>query len=147
VYDKQRRWFSEVIKVFGGASYYEIFSRAGDNPPDTLAATPSAGATVSVAAISNILASSPTGLVRLVFRVKTNRFFSDGDTKLNGYSSLGRGAAQVDDVTIDRGSGPELIGDFETPQQGGVNAIDNRFPLPAALAVTDVWRSTGKPAP
>jgi len=147
VYDKQRRWFSEVIQVFGGASYYEIFARAGDNPLDTLAATPSASATVPAASIANILASSPTGVVRLVFRVKTNRFFSDGDSKANGYSSLGRGAAQVDDVTIDRGSGPELIGDFETPQQGGVNAIDNRFPLPAGLAVTDVWRSTGKPAP
>src|SRR5215813_64343 len=36
VYDKQRRWFSEVIKIFGGASYYEIFAAAGDNPADTL---------------------------------------------------------------------------------------------------------------
>jgi hypothetical protein len=26
VYDKQRRWFSEVIKIFGaGANYFEIF--------------------------------------------------------------------------------------------------------------------------
>jgi hypothetical protein len=148
VYDPQRRWFSEVIKIFGpGAAHYEIFQRAGNNPADTLSATPSASVTVPAALVSNILAASPDGLVRLVFRVKTNRGFSDVDSKSSGYSSLGRGAAQVDDVTIDRGSGPELIGGFETPQQGGVHAIDNRFPLPPGLAVTDVWRSTGKPAP
>jgi len=51
----------------------------------------------------------------------------------------------LDDVTIDTGSGPSVIGNFEKPEQGGVNAIDNRFPLPAGLAVTDVWRTTGKP--
>jgi hypothetical protein len=45
VYDKQRRWFSEVIKTFGGgANYFEIFARAGNNPADTLDATPSSGA-------------------------------------------------------------------------------------------------------
>jgi hypothetical protein len=38
-----------------------------------------------------------------------------------------------------------VLGDFETPEQGGVNAIDNRFPLPEGLAATDVWRTTGKP--
>ena len=30
-------------------------------------------------------------------------------------------------------------------EQGGANAIDNRFPLPPALTVNDVWRTTGKP--
>src|SRR5207244_5323726 len=44
VYDKQRRWFSEVLKVFGaGNNYFEIFQAAGNNPADTLGATPSAG--------------------------------------------------------------------------------------------------------
>ena len=42
VYDKQRRWFSEVIKVFGaGNNYYEIFAAAGNSPADTATATPS----------------------------------------------------------------------------------------------------------
>jgi hypothetical protein len=54
---------------------------------------------------------------------------------------------QVDNVTIDKGAGPVVFGDFETPQQGGVNAIDNRFPLPPALQVTDVWRTTAKAPP
>src|SRR6185436_5628443 len=51
VYDKQRRWFSEVINVFyPGAKYFEIFKATGDNPADTLAATPSSGPIVIPAA-------------------------------------------------------------------------------------------------
>ena len=146
IYDKQRRWFSEVIKIFGpGATYYELFNRAGNDPPDTLDVTPLASVTVPGSLIDNIRAISPSGLVRLVFRVKTNRAFSDSDSRSSGYTSRGWGAVLLDDVLIDRGAGPELIGDFETPQQGGVHAIDNRFPLPPALAETDVWRSSGKP--
>jgi hypothetical protein len=147
VYDKQRRWFSEVLRIFDGAPYYEIFQRAGNNPADTLAATPSSGPIVVPAAqVSSILNTSGNpGQVRLVFRVKTNRGFSDADAGASGYNSGARGAVQVDDVTIDNGAGPVVIGDFETPEQGGVNAIDNRFPLPPGLATTDVWRSTGKP--
>src|SRR5436190_227212 len=150
VYDKQRRWFSEVLKTFGpGANYYEIFQKAGDNPADTLAATPTPSSgpiVIPAATISNVL-GGVAGRVRLVFRVKTNRGFSDGDNRNSGYTSFGRGAVEVDNVTIDKGAGPVVIGDFETPQQGGVNAIDNRFPLPPALQITDVWRATAKAPP
>jgi hypothetical protein len=84
--------------------------------------------------------------VRLVFRCKTNRGFADSDARTSGYTSAGRGAVQIDDVTITKAAGsPTNIGDFEVAEQGGVNAIDNRFPLPGGTAVTDVWRSTGKP--
>jgi hypothetical protein len=147
VYDKQRRWFSEVLKIFGaGANYFEIFKTAGDNPADTLAATPTPSSgpiVVPAATISSVLGGAP-GRVRLVFRCKTNRFFSDETARNDGYNSAGRGAVQVDDVTIDKGAGAQVIGDFETPQQGGVNAIDNRFPLPPGLQVTDVWRTSAK---
>jgi hypothetical protein len=146
VYDKRRRWFSEVLKVFGsGANYFEIFRTAGDNPADTLAATPSSGPIVIPAAtISAVLGGVP-GNVRLVFRCKTNRGFADSDSRSSGYNSAGRGAVLLDDVTIDKGAGVQVIGDFETAEQGGLNAIDNRFPLPPGLTSTDVWRSTGKP--
>ena len=81
VYDKQRRWFSEVIRVFGvGTRYFEIFQTTGNNPADTLAATPTAGPIVIPAAtIGNVLGAT-NGIVRLVFRVKTNRGFADSDT-------------------------------------------------------------------
>ena len=148
VYDKQRRWFSEVLKLFGaGNNYLEIFQAAGNNPADTLSATPTAGPIVVPAATISTILGASSGNVRLVFRCKTNRGFADSDASSSGYSSFGYGAVQVDDVTIDKGAGPVVLGDFETPEQGGVNAIDNRFPLPPALGVTDVWRSTGKPPP
>src|SRR5262249_34769025 len=147
VYDKQRRWFSEVLKVFGtGNNYFEIFSATGNNPADTLGATPTAGPiVVPTAQISTIL-GGVAGNVRLVFRCKTNRGFSDSDSRNSGYSSNGYGAVQVDDVTISiNGGANNVIGDFEGAEQGGVNQIDNRFPVPLPLTNNDVWRSTGKP--
>jgi hypothetical protein len=148
VYDKQRRWFSEVLKTFGpGANYFEIFQTTGNNPADTLGATPTAGPIVVPAAKISTILGGVNGNVRLAFRCKTNRGFADSDTRNSGYSSFGYGAVQIDDVTIDKGAGATNIGDFETPEQGGVNAIDNRFPLPVGLTTTDVWRSTGKPPP
>ena len=148
VYDKQRRWFSEVLKVFGaGNNYFEIFQTTGNNPVDTLSATPTAGPIVVPAATINTILGGVNGNVRLAFRVKTNRGFADGDNRARGYSSDGYGAVQIDDVTINKGAGAVVIGDFEAAEQAGagVNAIDNRFPLPPGIPVTDVWRSTGKP--
>jgi hypothetical protein len=149
VYDKQRRWFSEVLKVFGaGNNYVEIFQAAGNNPADTLAATPTSGTiTIPAAQISTIL-GGVSGNVRLVFRCKTNRGFADSDTRASGYTSAGRGAVQIDDVTITVGGGaPTVIGNFEGNEQGGLHTIDNRFdPPPPGVNTNNNWRSTGKPA-
>jgi hypothetical protein len=148
VYDKQRRWFSEVIKTFGaGANYFEIFKTTGNNPADTLSATPSSGPiSVPAATISSVL-GGVAGNVRLVFRCKTNRGFADSDSRTSGYTSYTRGAVLLDDVTISVGGGgsPAGYGTFELAEQGGVNAIDNRNPLPPGLTANDVWRTTGKP--
>jgi hypothetical protein len=147
VYDKQRRWFSEVVKTFGaGANYFEIFKAAGNNPADTLDATPSSGPIVVPAATISSVLGGVAGNVRLVFRSKTNRGFADSDNRNSGYNSATRGAVLIDDVSIDKGAGAVVIGNFEQNEQSGlVNSIDNRFPLPPALQVTDVWRTSGKP--
>ena len=149
VYDKQRRWFSEVLKTFGaGATYFEILGVAGNNPADTLAATPTASVTIPAAQIASILSPATSGNVRLVFRVKTNRGFADSDSRNSGYSSLGYGAVLLDDVTVTVGAGaPTVIGNFEGAEQSGVNSIDNRFDAAAPPGVNTVnnWRSTGKP--
>jgi len=148
VYDVQRRWFSEVIKVFGaGATYYEIFAATGNNPADTTDATPTAGPIAIPSAQVNSITGANGGTVRLVFRCKTNRGFADSDNRNSGYSSAGRGAVLVDDVTVNVG-GPDLnFGDFELAEQGGVGSIDNRFGAQAPPGVTTLnnWRSTGKP--
>jgi len=132
VYDVQRRWFSEVVRMFDGSPLYCLFSVAGNNPADTLAATPTANLTLPAPQVDAIRAVSG-GIVRIVFRIKTNRSFSDSD----GSPSYSRGAALLDDVTVN-GS---VIGDFELAEQGGVNAIDNR---PGASPLNN-WKSTGKP--
>jgi hypothetical protein len=154
VYDKQRRWFSEVIKVFGaGANYFEIFARAGNNPADTTDATPSSGAILIPAAQISTVLGGVNGNVRLVFRCKTNRGFSDDDTRAAGYTSAGRGAVIIDDVTISvGGGGPLVIGNFEAANQSGNASIDNRYPgipgeadPPGTVTTVNNWRSTGKP--
>jgi len=132
VYDVQRRWFSEVLRIFDGSPYYCLFSVARDNPADTLDATPTASLTLPAAQVDAIRAVSG-GTVRIVFRVKTNRGFSDDD----GSPSATRGAALLDDVTVNGNN----IGDFELAEQVGVNAIDNR---PGASPLNN-WKSTGKP--
>jgi hypothetical protein len=148
VYDKQRRWFSEVVRVFGpGATYRQIFGAAGNNPADTLAATPSSGSLVVPAADISAILGGVDGDVRLVFRSKSNRGFADSDSRTSGYTSAGRGAVQVDDVTIDTGGGPVVLGDFEGAEQSGVGSIDNRFDgAPPGVNSVNNWRSTGKPA-
>src|SRR5262245_3229314 len=148
VYDKQRRWFSEVIRVFGAGNFYkQIFAATGNNPADSTGATPSSGALSVVAGDISTILGGVAGNVRLVFRCKTNRGFADSDTRTSGYTSRGRGAVQVDDVTIDTGGGPVVLGDFEGLEQSGVGSIDNRFDAQAPPGVSSMnnWRSTGKP--
>src|SRR5436190_21987797 len=63
-YDKQRRWFSEVVKTVGaGANYFEIFKTAGDTPADTLSATPSSGPIGAPAATSSSVLGGVSGNV------------------------------------------------------------------------------------
>ncbi|MFM7231271.1 MAG: FlgD immunoglobulin-like domain containing protein [bacterium] len=149
VYDKQRRWFSEVIKVFGaGNTHYQIFGATGNNPADTAGATPApVSVTVPSSNIAAILSPAASGNVRLVFRCKTNRGFADSDSRGSGYTSFGYGAVLIDDVTIDIGAGPVVIGDFEGAEQSGLHSIDNRFDgaAPAGVNTVNNWRSTGKP--
>ncbi|MFN8586943.1 MAG: FlgD immunoglobulin-like domain containing protein [Candidatus Eisenbacteria bacterium] len=139
VYDPQRRWFSEVLRINEGPSvpYYEIASAFGENPSDTNSVViPSVNVTIPgtyVDAIRNAV-NNTGGKVRLVFRLKTNRGFDDMGT---AYTSNGRGAVQIDDVVVNGSN----IGDFEGSEQGGVNTIDNR----AGASATTNWKSTGKP--
>ncbi len=160
VYDVQRRWFSEVVKVFrivvGGplagttelAPLYEIFARAGNDPPLVTDPTPESNAglvvSVSAAQVATLIAPALSGNVRLAFRVKTNRGFSDADTRASLYSSGGQGAVVIDDVTYSlNGGAPVTFGDFNLAEQGGAGSIDNRFG--GGITSATNWRSTGKP--
>jgi hypothetical protein len=95
IYDKQRRWHSEVLRVNetgSGVPYYEMLSTVGNNPPNNTDPTPSFSATIPAAALTAIrTASGNSNKVRVVFRVKTNRSFDDLNAA--AYNSEGRGAA------------------------------------------------------
>ncbi len=138
VYDPQRRWFSEVLRIFDGAPWYCLFSVAGDHPADTLDATPMASVALTAGQVDAIRGApgNTAGIVRLVFRSHTNRGYADDD-RMGGYDSATRGAVMIDDVTVNG----VLIGDFEGPEQGGSNTIDNRL----GVSPLDNWKSTGKP--
>lgn len=102
VYDPLRRWFNEVLDV--GARFW-LLGQAGDHAAST------ASVVVSPAEIAAIKAGGNTTM-RIVFRVHTNQTGSDISGPAT-YTSAGKGAAQVDDVTLDTGGGPATIGDFE----------------------------------
>ena len=133
VYDKKRRWFSEVIRCVNSDNHYkELLSAAGNNLASFSVAIPS-----SDAVLSDIKAVSGNK-VRIVFRVKTNRQFDDENGGNTGapYSSDTRGAAIIDNVSATGQAGTGW--DFEA-----ANSIDNNTGTDAALA----WKSTGKPPP
>ena len=121
IYDPLRRWFNEVLDR--GARKW-LFGAAGNHAATTVG--------VSISAAEKAAFTSG-GHVRLVFRVHTNRGFDDEIEST--YSSLGKGAAQLDDVTADPGSGPVTIGNFEGSDP--LLDIDNTN--------AGAWHSTGKP--
>lgn len=146
VYDLQRRWFSEVLRVNEGPSapYFRLLGVSGHSPADTLSPANVSTIVVPASAVDAIRgAAGNDGRVRIVFRVKTNQSFSDADSRVSSYTSGGHGAAIVDDISVDTGAGPVSLGDFETPQQGGPGSIDNRI---STTALSN-WKSTGKPPP
>jgi hypothetical protein len=148
VYDKQRRWFGEVLHWDRDPGsppanptplyYRELLSVAGVWPAGSdSAATPSAAYVDTSFVIPNSVLSpllTKNNKIRLVFRVKTNRGFDDQGT---AYSSNQRGAAVVDRVSYQLTGNPAVtVGDFE-------NASDiNNDPNISAVAA---WKSTGKP--
>jgi hypothetical protein len=142
IYDAKRRWFSEVLRVNEGATYHEMLSVAGNVPAANTDPTPTYSAVLSDANLDAIRTLGGGNRFRVVFRVKTNRFFDD--LVANAYNSEGRGAAVIDDVTLagafkDAGLTQAFgatDGDFEA-----AGSINNDTAVSAAAA----WKSTGKP--
>ncbi len=102
IYDPLRRWFNEVLTK--GQRLW-VYGAAGSNAASTQSITISAANVAALKAGGN-------NTLRVVFRVHTNAGSSDESGPAT-FTSQGRGAAQVDDVTIDLGAGPVSIGDFE----------------------------------
>src|SRR6267378_59208 len=143
VYDYARRWFNETLKRDSGSLPTDRHRKwlagfAGNhavvNPDTTI--------TLSITGAEKVQLQGATGRLRLVFRVHTNLGFDDENTLFSvssSYNSGYMGAVQLDDVTVDTGTGPSTIGDFEgsTP----ANDIDNS----GSVTAVNAWKSTGKP--
>ena len=141
VYDPQRRWFSEVLRI-GTANHIQVLSAAGVNGSmagDGTITPAHATVVLSGAALqAKSIITGAGGTVRLVFRVKTNRGSDDEDYgAARSFNSGTRGAAIIDNVTLTQGGGNLVdFGDFES-----ASSIDNNTGTPA----TSAWKSTGKP--
>jgi len=150
VFDKQRRWFDEVIRI--DAPYFEILGATGTT--DTTLAPASYSAAIPFAdpgngdayigAIYNF-SDNAAHKVRLAFRLKTNRAFSDEDYKSGsgtvngGYTSNGFGGVQIDNVNVDGAvSNFESAGDINNLVNGSGNYVSD---------ASSSWKSTGKPEP
>jgi hypothetical protein len=145
VYDRKRRWFSEVLKLNGPCLTgspcsiigKEIASYAGVRPPTSVTCNVGALYPTQLQAIKDADGVTGNGgVARLVFRVKTNRGFDDEN---NGnpsaaFDSGTRGAAIVDNVVVNGWAASN--GDFEAE-----DAINNDLAVPTTAA----WKSTGKP--
>lgn len=142
VYDTQRRWFSEVLRIWD-APYHEILTTFGTNP--SLADTTgfnTFSAVIPWATLNPIVSdvNNSSGNVRLVFRVKTNN--TGDDLTSSTWGELGgRGAAQIDDVTTQWGAGAAtVIGAFEG-LEGDAGNINNAI----GTSPVTYWKATGKP--
>ncbi|HKQ59536.1 MAG TPA: FlgD immunoglobulin-like domain containing protein [Candidatus Eisenbacteria bacterium] len=138
VYDPRRRWFSEVLRCVSGDQHYkELASYAGIHNPTAISVNVGALYPSVLQDIKDADGSTGDGgVVRLVFRVKTNRGFDDenGGNPAASFDSGTRGAAIVDNIVVN--GWPAAHGDFEA-----ADAINND----TAVLPVDAWKSTGKP--
>jgi hypothetical protein len=144
VFDPIRRWFGELIRASEAGKHWEVYTSYGNQP--AIAAPADSNLFATITANRNVTygdlmaaaqASNGNNKIRLVFRVKTNRGFDDNDgSNAGAYTSGYQGAAQLDDVAIDLGSGPVSLGGFENASD-----IDNNPATPA----TSAWKTSSKP--
>ena len=147
MYDMKRRWFSEVIAI--DKPYKEILSTFGND--DAYASSP---LTVTLAngviqPMLNAQGQGGDGLIRVVFRSKTNANFSDETGTGGSYNSATEGAVRIDDVAIGGtgvvapvSSGFETIGEINNTNETGSSGVGGTVGLGYAL---NFWHSTGKP--
>jgi hypothetical protein len=144
VFDLKRRWFSEVIAI--DKPYKEILSAAGTDQQ-------SFTHTVLNADLQPMLAIQGAGdgggVIRIVFRSKTNWTFSDERGTGGAYNSGTEGAVRIDDVAITGSTPAFTTSGFETAAEvdNNIEPANSDTPGPAvgqgyAFAA---WHTTAKP--
>ena len=141
IFDLKRRWFSEVIAI--NKPYKEILSTFGKDSASAYSVT------LNNTEIQPMLdaqhAPDGGGVIRVVFRVKTNANYSDETGTGGSFKSYGYGAARIDNVTI-TGAGTTNF-NTDSDINNGIEAANSTLPGPAVLAgyALDSFHATGKP--
>ena len=147
IFDLKRRWFSEVIAI--DKPYKEILSTYGR---DSAYATSPLTVALDNATIQPMLAAQGAGdgggVIRVVFRSKTNANYADETNTGGSFVSTNKGAVRIDEVSISGGAATVTSG-FETADEinNTIESANSDTPGPAvgqgyALAA---WHGTGKP--
>ncbi|HEY2954405.1 MAG TPA: FlgD immunoglobulin-like domain containing protein [Candidatus Eisenbacteria bacterium] len=150
VFDPVRRWFAELIRANDPGGYFELFTTYGNNPalPPALgdSNTVAAGTATRPDVTYGSLRAAWGNKIRVVFRIKTNRGSfnlqspsDDGDGSLVGaYTSGYMGAAEIDDVSLNRvgGNPPGWTSGFEAQSD-----INNS----SAVSALNAWKTSSKP--
>jgi len=147
VFDKKRRWFSEVIAI--DKPYKEILSTFGRD--SVYAATPFSfplDNTIIQPMLDSQAAGDGGGVIRIVFRSKTNKNYSDETGNGGSYNSDTQGAVRIDNVSITGCAVPVNSG-FETAAEidNTVEGPNSQSPGPAIGQgyALGSWKATGKP--
>ena len=149
IWDLKRRWFSEVISI--DKPYKEILSTFGK---DSVYRSAQFSAVVDNAVIQPMINAQGTGngggVIRIVFRTKTNSAFSDETNTGGSFVSTNQGAVRIDKVDITGCTPLFTTSGFETAGE-----INNTIepPTTGATVGPDVgegyallaWHATGKP--
>jgi hypothetical protein len=148
MYDMKRRWFSEVIKI--DAPYIQILSTYGQ---DAVYASSPLTVNLTAGQIAPLLAAQGAGdgggILRVVFRSKTNKNFGDEAGTGGSYNSGTKGAVRIDNVVLTSNSVQLLSSGFETAAEidNTIEGANSATPGPAVGQgyALGSWKSTGKP--
>jgi len=148
IYDLKRRWFSEVIAV--DKPYKEILSTFGTD--EAYASSPysfSLDNSVIQPMLTAQGAGDGGGVLRIVFRSKTNANYADETNTGGSFVSDNSGAVRIDDVAITGATPAFTTSTFEAASEinNTIEPANSATPGPAvgqgyAFAA---WHSTGKP--
>ena len=148
IYDLKRRWFSEVIAI--DKPYKQILSTFGR---DSVYRSTQFSATLSNAVIQPMIDAQGLlnggGVIRIVFRVKTNANYADETNTGGSFVSTGQGAARIDRVDITGAAAVFATSGFESANEinNTVEPANAVLPGPAVGAgyALASWKATGKP--
>jgi hypothetical protein len=148
IFDMKRRWFSEVISI--DKPYSEILSTFGK---DSVYKSSQYSATLPNSVIQPMIDAQGTtyggGVIRIVFRVKTNANFADETNTGGSFASTQQGAARIDQVDITgctpafATSGFETVGEINNTIEGANTASPG--PNVGEGYALGHWHATGKP--